>query len=133
MTTLSTPEAPPTIEQPLTVSKKNRLMKYGDTVILYEGPGKLSPIRLTFGLETANRYGVFKHDDFVNKPYGSKVYARHKGSSTINNGYLYTLELTPELWTVSLPHRTQILYTVDISLVVMHLKLRPGTSPRTHR
>ena len=34
---------------------------------------------------------------------------------------------TPELWTLSLPHRTQIVYTTDISHVVLRLNLKPGS------
>ena len=33
---------------------------------------------------------------------------------------------TPELWTKVLPHRTQILYLPDISLVCHYLELKPG-------
>ena len=33
---------------------------------------------------------------------------------------------TPELWTKVLPHRTQILYLPDISLVCHYLELTPG-------
>ena len=39
---------------------------------------------------------------------------------------MYMLPPTPDLWTVALPHRTQILYTADICLVVANLELRPG-------
>merc|ERR1711860_109661 len=34
---------------------------------------------------------------------------------------------TPELWTLSLPHRTQILYTTDISMVILQLDIKPGS------
>lgn len=34
---------------------------------------------------------------------------------------------TPELWTVTLPHRTQILYNADISMTLLQLNLRPGS------
>lgn len=54
-------------------------------------------------------------------PYGSKVYCR--GSS---RAWVHLLAPTPELWTLVLRHRTQILYLADISLVVSHLDLRPG-------
>lgn len=33
---------------------------------------------------------------------------------------------TPELWTDTLPHRTQILYATDIAMVTMQLELGPG-------
>ncbi|KAJ0063243.1 hypothetical protein NL108_015036, partial [Boleophthalmus pectinirostris] len=43
-----------------------------------------------------------------------------------SKGWVHVLHPTPELWTVSLPHRTQILYTTDISMITMMLELKPG-------
>ena len=45
-----------------------------------------------------------------------------------NKGWVVVLHPTPELWTLSLPHRTQILYSTDISLITMQLELRPGST-----
>ena len=42
-------------------------------------------------------------------------------------GWVYLLHPTPELWTVNLPHRTQILYSTDISMVILQLALKPGS------
>ena len=42
-------------------------------------------------------------------------------------GWVYLLHPTPELWTVNLRHRTQILYTTDISMVILKLALKPGS------
>ncbi|KAK9106298.1 hypothetical protein Syun_022309 [Stephania yunnanensis] len=67
----------------------------------------------------ANRFGVFKHSDWIGKPFGSKVLS-NKG------GFVYLLAPTPELWTLVLSHRTQILYIADISFVVMYLEIVPG-------
>lgn len=36
------------------------------------------------------------------------------------------LRPTPELWTLALPHRTQILYVADISYILSELAIRPG-------
>lgn len=41
---------------------------------------------------------------------------------------MYLLRPTPELWTVSLPHRTQILYAPDMSFIVMKLNVTPGAA-----
>ena len=60
--------------------------------------------------------------DWVGRRYGCKVTAK-LGKST---AWLLLLRPTPELWTQVLKHRTQILYVADISLVCMHLELRPG-------
>ena len=50
------------------------------------------------------------------------MYAKSK-----NGGFIYVFAFTPELWTLALPHRTQILFSVDIAQVVAHLSLRPGS------
>ena len=45
----------------------------------------------------------------------------------MTRGWAFVLHPTPELWTLTLPHRTQILYTPDISMVLTQLELRPGS------
>ena len=47
--------------------------------------------------------------------------------SVNRKGWVYLLHPTPELWTVNLPHRTQILYTTDISMVLLQLDIKPGS------
>ena len=42
-------------------------------------------------------------------------------------GYIYLLRPTPELWTLALPHRTQIVYTPDTAFILAKLDVRPGT------
>ena len=37
------------------------------------------------------------------------------------------LHVTPELWMQTLPHRTQIIYSTDASIITMELGLRPGS------
>jgi tRNA (adenine57-N1/adenine58-N1)-methyltransferase len=46
--------------------------------------------------------------------------------STTGKGFIYLLTPTPELWTLNLPHRTQILYSPDISFISFMLELKPG-------
>lgn len=48
-------------------------------------------------------------------------------SSSSPKNRLYLLRPTPELWTLTLGHRTQIIYTRDISVIVLKLDLRNGS------
>ncbi|KDP46440.1 hypothetical protein JCGZ_10280 [Jatropha curcas] len=66
-----------------------------------------------------NRFGMFKHSDWIGKRFGSKVFS-NKG------GFVYLLAPTPELWTLVLSHRTQILYIADISFIITYFELVPG-------
>ncbi|KAF2437063.1 tRNA methyltransferase complex GCD14 subunit [Tothia fuscella] len=42
------------------------------------------------------------------------------------SGFAHILPPTPELWTVSLPHRTQVVYTPDYSFILQRLRVRAG-------
>ncbi|KAK2608382.1 tRNA (adenine-N(1)-)-methyltransferase catalytic subunit trm61 [Conoideocrella luteorostrata] len=44
-----------------------------------------------------------------------------------SSGFVYVLRPTPELWTSSLPHRTQVVYTPDYSYVLQRIRARPGS------
>lgn len=50
-----------------------------------------------------------------------QIFARSSGG-----GFMYMLKVTPELWTLSLTHRTQIVYGVDIAVILMRLGVKPG-------
>lgn len=43
-------------------------------------------------------------------------------------GFLHILQPTPESWTSSLSHRTQVVYTPDYSYILQHLRVRPGST-----
>lgn len=42
-------------------------------------------------------------------------------------GFIHLLRPTPSLWSLSLPHRTQIVYLPDISFIMNELRVRPGS------
>jgi len=44
------------------------------------------------------------------------------------SGFAHILPPTPELWTASLPHRTQVVYTPDYSYILQRLRVRPGST-----
>ena len=105
-----------------TVTENNQdLMKYDDDVILYSDPETLNLIRLKINGSTDNQFGKFKHEFFVGKAFGSKVMSMN------NKGYLYALKVTPDFFTKTILHRTQILYFADISLVIHKLGMKNGS------
>lgn len=76
---------------------------------------------VTPGIAFNSRYGDYPHSDLVGIPYGSKV------ASRTGKGFVHILRPTPELWTLALPHRTQILYLADIAFITSWLYIRPGS------
>ena len=98
-----------------------RLIAKGDLVVLYESHRSMKFFYVEPGKEEHNRFGHFPHAAMVGKPYGSKMQ-----SSRGNGGFVWLLSPTPELWTASLSHRTQILYIADISMICLQLELGPG-------
>ncbi|MES1910622.1 MAG: hypothetical protein MHM6MM_003186 [Cercozoa sp. M6MM] len=120
----------------------SRVIRPGDTVIVVEGARSLTFTRATPGATFNNKFGAFRHDDMIGQPYGSRLHSLHSqkvkdgknktkrkkrgrgGDTTL--GFVTLLRPTPELWTLSLNHRTQILYFADIAAVVQRLELRRG-------
>ncbi|XP_065877587.1 uncharacterized protein [Euphorbia lathyris] len=96
-----------------------RCIKDGDLVVVYEKHDSMKAIKVCGSSVLQNRFGVFKHSDWIGKPFGSKVFS-NKG------GFVYLLAPTPELWTLVLSHRTQILYIADISFLITYLEIVPG-------
>ncbi|KAL9612719.1 MAG: hypothetical protein Q9167_002710 [Letrouitia subvulpina] len=60
-----------------------------------------------------------KADDLVEKIY--------KTAEPADTGFCHLLAPTPELWTASLPHRTQVVYTPDYSYILQRLRVLPGS------
>ncbi|PWW76925.1 GCD14-domain-containing protein [Tuber magnatum] len=92
------------------------------------------------------RFGDFPHSSIVGIPYGSQVLAAPLTNNEWNRkrkrredpsegataepkstGFLHVLAPTAELWTASLPHRTQVVYTPDSSFILHKLQVRPGS------
>ncbi|KAI1437505.1 tRNA methyltransferase complex GCD14 subunit [Xylaria sp. CBS 124048] len=49
-----------------------------------------------------------------------------KDVKTAPTGFIHILPPTPEIWTSSLPHRTQVVYTPDYSYILHRIRARPG-------
>ncbi|KAJ8516450.1 hypothetical protein ONZ45_g6225 [Pleurotus djamor] len=93
----------------------------GDVVIVWLTRDMIQPLVVTPGKDLNIRFGYYRHDDLVGVPYGSKIRSRN------GKGFIHVLRPTPELWTMALPHRTQILYLADIAFITCHLDVKPGS------
>jgi tRNA (adenine57-N1/adenine58-N1)-methyltransferase catalytic subunit len=51
-----------------------------------------------------------------------------KPAIAASSGFIHLLRPTPESWTASLPHRTQVVYTPDYSYILHRLRVRPGST-----
>lgn len=100
-----------------------------DTVILYLTPSNIHavdvcPIIINKKGEPVENvfqttFGALKVKNLIGVNYGSKV--------ELSRGWAYVLQSNPELWTITLPHRTQIIYTPDISMILFQLEIKPGS------
>ena len=91
----------------------------GDTAIVYMSQIKKEALQMKKGSVLNTKFGQIPHSYLIGQKYGTKVHYK--------KCWLYLLNATPELWTTTLPHRTQILYTADISMVLLQLNLKPGS------
>lgn len=56
-----------------------------------------------------------------------KAEVEPKAAVEAATGFVHLLPPTPEIWTASLPHRTQVVYTPDYSYILHRLRARPGS------
>ena len=100
------------------------------------------------------RFGSFPHSTLIGVRWGSQIRAstvdtgsRGRGKRNqkrklddeaqdsdvtkvpvrADSGFAHLIPPTPENWTTSLPHRTQVVYTHDSSYILQRLRARPGT------
>lgn len=116
------------LDQEMSFKKYKGFIEENDTIILYLNPNSMYAVKVQptiidkLGKQIDNvfqtTFGALKVKDLIGTQYGSKV--------ILSKGWAYVLHPTPELWTLTLPHRTQIIYTPDISMIIMQLELRPG-------
>ncbi|CAD6889652.1 unnamed protein product [Tilletia laevis] len=101
----------------------SHFIEAGDLVLVYLSHNRNPlPVIVQPGAVHVNSFGAFPHSTaFLDKPFGSRV------NSSNGRGFVYVLRPTPELWTLSLPHRTQILYQADIAFITQQLRLTPGS------
>ncbi|XP_043249884.1 tRNA (adenine(58)-N(1))-methyltransferase catalytic subunit TRMT61A isoform X1 [Colletes gigas] len=112
----------------MSFNKVKEVIEEGDVVILYLGPSNMHSLEIKQKIVNKKGnmvdnifqtiYGALKVFSLVGKKYGTKV--------QLSRGWGYVLQPTPELWTLTVPHRTQIIYSPDISLIMYLMDLTPG-------
>lgn len=102
------------------------LIQEGDFALVWITRDLIKPITLDSKATLNTRYGSFPHKDMIGKPYGSQIGIQTKGSKKF--AFIHVLQPTPELWTNSLPHRTQIVYTPDSSYIIQRMNCNPFKS-----
>ncbi|XP_067006844.2 tRNA (adenine(58)-N(1))-methyltransferase catalytic subunit TRMT61A [Anabrus simplex] len=112
----------------MSFAKYKEIIELGDTIILYLNVNSMHAIEVRPQIKNKKdemvenvfqtSYGALKVKSLIGKAFGSKV--------ALSRGWAYVLHPTPELWTLTLPHRTQIIYTPDISMILFQLELGPG-------
>jgi tRNA (adenine57-N1/adenine58-N1)-methyltransferase len=74
--------------------------------------------------ESIGRFGPDKapklEDDDVNASTPTTTKEESEAVAT-TNGFIHLLLLTPENWTSSLPHKTQVVYTPDYSYILYRI------------
>lgn len=103
-------------------TSRSSSIEEGSLIVIFESFDNLNFVYAKKGEIFNNRNGHFYHDDFLGKPFGSKIRSRNNEGY----GYVYLLRPTPELWARSLNHRTQIVFELDASTVICMLNLRPN-------
>jgi tRNA (adenine57-N1/adenine58-N1)-methyltransferase len=56
------------------MNTRQRYAQKGQTIIVYAGRDNLHLITLTAGQMFNNKYGHFKHEQFIGAPFGKKVF-----------------------------------------------------------
>ncbi|KAK2748963.1 tRNA (adenine-N(1)-)-methyltransferase catalytic subunit trm61 [Myotisia sp. PD_48] len=69
-----------------------------------------------------------KADEAITPGLTSEDRASPKAAVAASSGFIHLLPPTPEYWTASLPHRTQVVYTPDYSYILHRLRVRPGST-----
>ncbi|CAD2218770.1 tRNA (adenine-N1-)-methyltransferase catalytic subunit [Angomonas deanei] len=108
------------------LANRGVIAKEGDLVLAFKGYRSLQPIILKHGATHQCKEGKFLHDDIIGHPMNRYVegYSNAKNDPTVP--HLLILQPSSDLWTIAVPHRTQIIYDTDIAVIITNLRLGPG-------
>ncbi|CAK9302490.1 unnamed protein product [Gordionus sp. m RMFG-2023] len=106
--------------------KYKEYIEEGDLIIVWQGRTSQFCFNVFNGEMHQTKYGAIKHADLIGKKYGSKFPCGIHKITKEPTGWIYILHPNLEAWTKLLPHRTQILYPTDISIIMFELDITPG-------
>lgn len=98
-----------------------KVIEDGDLVIIWVSRTMIKPTWMKSGETVQTKFGPFRHDDIIGQRFGTQL------PSLTGKGFVHVIAPTPEIWGISLPHRTQIVYSPDASYIVHRLNIRPGS------
>jgi tRNA (adenine57-N1/adenine58-N1)-methyltransferase len=97
------------------------IIQEGDLVLAFLGRDAIKPIVINREETLNTRFGSFPHAQMIGLKYGTQM------ASIKGYGFIHLLQPSAELWTLSLPHRTQIVYTPDSSYISQRLGITAGS------
>jgi len=96
--------------------ERDNYVRAGDTVLFYESIENFRKMVMRHGDKYQNTKGVIPHSDIIDKDkFGTRIFTTNKRS------FAWVIKPNTHAYTKSLAQRTQILYTPDISQVLMRL------------
>lgn len=78
--------------------------------------------------ESSNKRPKLSEEQGVSEASTPAAVKEETDTVAASSGFIHILPPTPENWTISLPHRTQVVYTPDYSYILHRLRARPGTN-----
>lgn len=95
--------------------KYKDIIEEGDLVLAFISRGIIKPFTVTKGELVNTRFGRYEHDKMIGLRYGQQI------AGMTGTGFIHLLHPSAELWTLLLPHRTQIVYTPDSLYIVQRM------------
>eukprot|EP00758_Cryptobia_borreli_P000377 Tbor_TRINITY_DN105_c0_g1::TRINITY_DN105_c0_g1_i1::g.11978::m.11978/K07442/TRM61, GCD14; tRNA (adenine57-N1/adenine58-N1)-methyltransferase catalytic subunit len=109
------------------LSKRGCIIEDGDTVLCYHGHDDIRPLTVERGAVLNCKKGRFYHSNIIGKRYGTRVEGEPNEKATTIKPKMLILQNCATLWSSAVSHRTQIIYPTDISVIIMGLRLIPGS------